>query len=67
MKRLYTHIRLAAYACGVGGLFCTLYGDRRLDETRAAWVTTGGALLLVMFLLFLASYVLLTFDRLRRR
>jgi hypothetical protein len=66
MIRAYTVFRLAGYVAGLAGLILFTLG--RQDPGRPAWFTpAGGALLLLSFACFFASYVLFVLNRLMRR
>lgn len=57
MKQLIFFFRLGAYACGIGGLALTLWGQSAGAET--GWtVVTGRILLGVMFVAFIAAYTM---------
>ncbi len=66
MQRWILRLRLAGYAAGVLGAGA-MYGSRALEgAAQRRTLHAGAALLLAMFVAFLASYVLHAVDALRR-
>lgn len=65
LRRWYGRARLAGYACGLVG--ATFYAIGRRGAGSVRLVSAGLGLLVVMFLFFVASYVLALSLSLRRR
>lgn len=66
MIRAYTLFRLVGYVAGLAGL--VLFAIGRQDAGSPAWMTpVGGALILLSFAAFFASYILFVLNRLMRR
>ncbi len=64
MQRAYTWVRLVSYGCGLLAVLLILGGN---EAGRSAWaVQAGYMLLLTMFVLFGASYVLYALIQRRR-
>lgn len=66
MRRAITYLRLTAYACGIGGLVLTLWGQSA--GAGIEWVIVASRCLLgAMFMLFIVVYVLQALARPARR
>lgn len=64
MQRAYIGVRLVSYACGLLAVLLILVGN---EGGRSAWMVQAGYLLLLaMFVLFGASYVLYALIQRRR-